>query len=95
MNSFLIRRPIVVDAGNISTLENIQEYDDVHFLSTPELFELSTNQINGRRTEPFSWLAFFIGVAVVFVLLLLVSLIIFLIVRYRRNHNFKPVPVYV
>ncbi len=75
--------------SNISTLENIQEYDDIIYFSTPNLSEPS------NKIESFSWLSFFIGVGVVFILLLIISLIIFLIIRYRKDHNFKPLPVYV
>jgi len=81
--------------GNISTLENIQEYDDTISFSTPKLFQPLDNQIDERKTEYFSWLSFFIGAGVVFLLLLIISLIIFLVIRYRKEHNFKPVPVYV
>jgi len=76
---------------NISILENIQEYDDTIIFSTPSL----NNQIDKRKIEYFSWLSFFIGASVVFLLLLFISLIIFLVIRYRKEHNFKPVPVYV
>jgi hypothetical protein len=91
----LIRRPVTVDLGNISVLENIQEYDDTMLFSTPKLFEPSNNQINERKMEYFSWLSFFIGVSVVLLILLAINLIIFLVIRYRKEHHFKPVPVYV
>ena len=71
--------------GNISVLENIQEYDEGFLLSTT-----LTNHI-----ESFSWLSFFIGVGVVLLLLLIISLIVILVIKYRKEHNFKPVPVYV
>jgi hypothetical protein len=79
---------IDIDLGNISTLENIQEYDDISF-STPSLLDLSNEK------ESFSWLSFFIGVGVVLLILLILSLIIFSIIQFRKNHNFKPLPVYV
>ncbi len=86
----MFRRPIVIDIGNVSVLENIQEYDDGYLYSTPKVFESLTDQI-----ESFSWLSFFIGVGVVLLLLLILSLIIVLVITYRKKHNFKPVPVYV
>jgi hypothetical protein len=80
--------------GNISTLENIQEYDD-NSISTSTLFDLSNDQIHRRTKESFSWSSFFIGIGVVLLILLIVSLIIFSIIQYRKKHDFKPVPVYV
>lgn len=84
------RRPTTIDMRNVSTLEDIQVYDDIISFSTPSLFQPSN-----EPAELFSWLSFFIGVAVVLFLLFIISIIIFLIVRYRKEHNFKPVPVYV
>jgi lipoprotein signal peptidase len=79
----------------ILTLENIQEYDDIILPSTPQLFELSHDQIDGSKSKSFSWLSFSIGVGVVLLSLLIISLIILFIIRYRKEHHFKPVPVYV
>jgi hypothetical protein len=79
---------------NISTLENIQEYDNISF-STQSLFDLSNDQIDRHKNESFSWLSFFIDVDVVLLILIVISLIIFLIIPYRKKHNFECLPVYV
>ncbi|CAF4334042.1 unnamed protein product, partial [Adineta steineri] len=60
----------------------------------PSIDEMNEPQ-DPYRILSFSWLSFFIGVSVVFLLIIILSFIIFLIVQYRKNHNFKPVPVYV
>ena len=44
-----------------------------------------------EKFESFSWFAFFIGM--IFVLFLFLTIV--LIVRCRKKHNLKPVPVYV
>ncbi len=95
MSLSLIRRPTTDEMETIPAIENIQEYDDVLLLSTPHLFEPIDNQINGSKPESFSWLSFFIGVGVVLLSLVIISLIILFVIRYRKEHNFKPVPVYV
>ncbi|CAF1293318.1 unnamed protein product [Adineta steineri] len=91
---------IIIDMANISVIENIEEYDDkIYSYSTPKFIEPSIDEMNEPqdpyRILSFSWLSFFIGVSVVFLLIIILSFIIFLIVQYRKNHNFKPVPVYV
>jgi hypothetical protein len=98
-----IRTSIDIDTDNISAIENIQEYDDIIPFSTPKLFDPSNDQLDKHKTESidpnrnlyFSWLSFFIGVGVVVLFLVMIGLFIFLIVQYRKGHNFKPVPVYV
>lgn len=81
--------------GNVSTLDGIQEYDDIISLSTPSLLEPSSSSPSHKPIELFSWLSFFIGVGVVLLFFFIIILIIFLIVRYRNHHNFKRVSVYV
>ncbi|UJR23993.1 hypothetical protein I4U23_026959 [Adineta vaga] len=84
-----------LDMNNISAIEDIQEYDDIISFSTPKIFESSKNPNSIDRYPSFSWLSFFIGVGLVFLLFISVSLVIFFIVLFRKRHNFKPVPVYV
>ncbi|UJR23995.1 hypothetical protein I4U23_026961 [Adineta vaga] len=84
-----------LDMNNISAIEDIQEYDDIISFSTPKIFESSKNPNSIYRYPSFSWLSFFIGVGLVFLLFISVSLVIFFIVLFRKKHNFKPVPVYV
>ncbi|CAF1236925.1 unnamed protein product [Adineta ricciae] len=84
------RRPTTT---TISVIEDIQEYDDRVFFSTPKIFDSSDEEFYRRPT--FSWLSFFIGVSVVFFLFIFGSIVIFLIVQFRKKHNFKPVPLYV
>ncbi len=91
----LIRRPKTDEMETILTLEDIQEYDDIILPSTPQLLELSDDPIGGSKSESFSWLSFSIGVGVVLLSLLIISLIILFVIRYRKEHHFKPVPVYV
>lgn len=73
----------LVDTHNISVIEDIQEYDEKIDEDLPS------------RPSLFSWLSFFVGVTVVFLLLVLGGLIVFFVVQYRKRHNIKPVPVYL
>lgn len=74
----------------IATLENLQEYDDILFTST-----LFNEENPDTKSISFSWLSFAIGVGVVLLLLVLLSLIVLFVIKYRKDHDFKPVPVYV
>lgn len=78
-----------------ATLENLQEYDDVLFSTTPELIETFDEVNPSEKSISFSWLSFGIGVGVVLLLLVLLSLIVLFVIKYRKDHDFKPVPVYV
>jgi hypothetical protein len=48
-----------------------------------------------RKSKRFSWIPFLIGVVVALSLILLISIILFLIAKHKKQPHFKPVPVYV
>lgn len=91
---------MVID--DIATLSNIQEYDDFMSLSTPKLFEPWQDDIDEQTTDlfmpnksqSFSWFSFFIGIGFV-LLLIIISLILFLTIQYRKENRFRPLSVYV